>query len=114
MRTLIPRASQLSGVGVFSANMVLKPNTLVAGSSYTFSLSAAYISDERRGRLQEDGAANASSASVSLWVNSPPSGGTFEVAPTEGKRHELIRSKSSRRSPVRFDKIDLNERAMCG
>lgn len=86
-----PRAPQPSGVGVLSANMVLRPNTLVAGSSYTFSLSAAYVWPERRRRLQEDDASDASSASISLRVNTPPLGGTFEVSPTEGKRHETVR-----------------------
>ena len=65
--------------------MVLKPNTLVVGSSYTFSLSAAYVWPERRRRLQEDDATDTSSASISFLVNNPPSGGTFEVSPTEGK-----------------------------
>lgn len=80
-----PRVPQSSGIGVVSANMVLKPNTLVAGSSYTFSVSAAYVWPERRRRLQEDDDSDASSASISFLVNTPPSGGTFEVSPTEGK-----------------------------
>lgn len=82
---LFSRTPQSPGVGVLSANMVLTPNTLVVGSSYTFSLSAAYVWPGRRRRLQEDDAAGASSASISFLVNNPPSGGTFKVSPTEGK-----------------------------
>lgn len=91
MRTFPPRALQSSGIGVLSANMVLKPNTLVVGSSYTFSLSAAYVWPERRRHLQEDDVTDASSASISFLVNTPPSGGTFDVSPTEGKRLGIIR-----------------------
>ncbi|CAM9866972.1 unnamed protein product, partial [Ectocarpus fasciculatus] len=70
-----------SGSGVLSANMVLSANSLVAGSSYTFSLSAAYVSGEGR-RLQEDD--GGALASISFLVNTPPTGGVFEVSPTEG------------------------------
>lgn len=85
MRAFAPPAPQSSGIGVLSANMVLRPNTLVVGSSYTFSLSAAYAWPERRRHLQADDATDASSASISFLVNTPPSGGSFEVSPTEGK-----------------------------
>lgn len=65
--------------------MVLSPNTLVVGSSYTFSLSAAYSSTDGR-RLQED-SSTGSSASVTILVNTPPTGGTFTVLPTEGEKN---------------------------
>ncbi len=77
------RGPQYLGVGVFSANMVLNPNTLVAGSSYTFSLFATYSSASRR-RLQDSEAVDTSSSSISLSINTPPSGGTFEVSPSAG------------------------------
>ncbi|CAM9866176.1 unnamed protein product, partial [Pylaiella littoralis] len=69
-----------SGAGIISANMVLSANALVVGSRYTFSLTATYILDGRR-RLQDTDAA---SASISLLVNTPPSGGFFEVSPAAG------------------------------
>lgn len=84
--------------------MVLSPNTLVVGSSYTFSLSATYSSTDGR-RLQED-SSTGSSASVTILVNTPPTGGTFTVVPTEGEKNidkavwiiarsgEVLRSKT--------------------
>ncbi|CAM9463784.1 unnamed protein product, partial [Ectocarpus sp. 12 AP-2014] len=69
------------GSGVLSANMVLSANSLVPGSSYSFSLSAAYVSGEGR-RLQED--SGGALASIYFQVNTPPTGGVFEVSPTEG------------------------------
>lgn len=76
-------STQSSGSGVLSANMVLSANSLVPGSSYTFSLSAAYVSGEGR-RLQEDD--GGALASISFLVNTPPTGGVFEVSPAEGEQ----------------------------
>ncbi|CAM9106632.1 unnamed protein product, partial [Laminaria digitata] len=77
----------ISGTGVLSANLVLSANALVAGASYTFSLTAtySYISDGRR--LQEDSSyssASSSLATISILANTPPTGGMFEVSPGEG------------------------------
>lgn len=78
---------QSPATGVISANMVLSANVLVAGSQYTFSLTAAYNSDGRR-RLQQGDAADAASVSISVLVNTPPSGGSFEVSPTTGEQQQ--------------------------
>lgn len=79
--------------------MVLSANALVAGAQYTFSLSAAYISDRRR-RLQEDDATDTSWASISVLVNTPPSGGSFEVSPAAGeqRRDKMCAHAMGRRS----------------
>lgn len=65
--------------------MVLSANVLVAGSQYTFSLTAAYNSDGRR-RLQEDDSTDSASVSISVLVNTPPSGGSFEASPATGEQ----------------------------
>lgn len=90
VRTFLPSCllsflPQISGIGVMSANMVLNANTLVAGSHYTFSLTAVYLDDGRR--LQED-ESSGSSASISFSVNVPPTGGSFEVSPDAGEQAE--------------------------
>ncbi|CAM9347803.1 unnamed protein product, partial [Scytosiphon promiscuus] len=72
-----------SGGGLISTNLVLSANSLLAGSTYTFSLTATYVSDERR-RLQQDGATDAAVMSISFSVNTPPTGGSFEVSPAAG------------------------------
>lgn len=99
VRTFSPLMPQSPSAGIISANMVLSANALVAGSRYTFSLTAAYVPDGRRRRLQDEDATDASSASISVLVNTPPSGGSFEVSPTTGERQRvasaLVVGKSS-------------------
>lgn len=73
----------MSGAGTVSANLVLSANTLVPGSSYTFSLSSIYLSDV--GRVQDD-ASFISSSSITILVNTPPTGGIFEVSPEQGEQ----------------------------
>lgn len=62
--------------------MVLRADTLVAGSTYTFSLSATYLSIGER-RLQDSSTGEAL-AEITFLVNSPPTSGLISVAPTEG------------------------------
>lgn len=77
---------------MLSANLVLSANALVAGASYTFSLTAtySYISDGRR--LQEDSSSSSTSSSlatISILANTPPTGGMFEVSPGEGEQETM-------------------------
>lgn len=78
-------------MGVLSANLVLSANALIAGSSYTFSLTAIYVSDKRR--LQEDLSSSSSSslATITILANTPPAGGMFEVSPGEGEQETTNR-----------------------
>lgn len=75
-------------MGVLSANLVLGANALIAGSSYTFSLTATYGSDGRR--LQEGSSSSSSSSSslatITILSNTPPASGVFEVSPGEGEQ----------------------------
>lgn len=75
-------------MGTIATNIVLRANSLVAGSLYTFSLSAAYLAptDASSGserRLQQSSSATV--ASTTFLVNSPPSLGFFAISPTEGE-----------------------------
>ena len=77
---------------MLSTNLVLSTNALIAGSSYTFSLTATYVSDGRR--LQEDSYSSSSASSIatiSVLANTPPTGGMFEVSPGEGEQETMHR-----------------------
>ena len=60
--------------GLQSVSLAINPNSLTAGLSYTFQLSAAYAATPT----------TQSSASASIVGNGPPYGGMLSVSPSEG------------------------------
>jgi len=61
--------------GVYSFQLSIGANTLTAGLSYTFTVSAAYISVNPKERPA------VSASTVTITMNSPPFGGSLDISP---------------------------------